>query len=103
VHIGMELEPLLDNERMELCTSSMPPQTRTSLEHEREDKCVISQVLARVLEEVQSFQGERTVGVGLEEGAPRRGTLVEHLVGNKLGVDLEEMAPPVLVSQKESN
>jgi hypothetical protein len=24
-------------------------------------------------------------------------------VGNKLGVDLEEMAPPVLVSQKESN
>lgn len=72
------------------------------LEHEREDKCVISQVLARVVEEVQSFQGERTVGVGLEEGTPRRGTLVEHLVGNKLGVDLE-MAPPVLVSQKESN
>jgi hypothetical protein len=99
----MELEPLLDHERMELRTGSRPPQTRTGLEHEREGKCVISQVLARVPEEVQSFEGERTVGVGLEEGAPRRGISVEHLMGNKLGVDLEELAPPVLVPQDESN
>ena len=52
-------------------------------------------------EEVQGLLGERAAGVGLEEGAPRRGTLAERLVGNELGVDLEELAPPVLVPEEE--
>jgi hypothetical protein len=54
-------------------------------------------------EEMKGFLGVWTMRVGLEERAPRCGTLVEHLLGNELGVDLEELLPPVLVSQDEGD
>jgi hypothetical protein len=56
-----------------------------------------------VPEEMQGFLGVWAMGVGLEDRAPRCGTLVEHLVGNELGVDLQELPPPVLVSQDEGD
>jgi len=56
-----------------------------------------------VPEKVQGLLGVRPAGVGLEEDAPRCGTLAERLVGNELGVDLEELAPPVLVPEEEGD
>lgn len=103
MHIDMELKPLPDHKPVELGAGSWPPYTCASLERECIGKCVVSQVYTGVPEEVQGLLGKRAVGVGLEEGAPRCGTLVEHLVGNELGVDLEELAPLVLVPEEEGD
>lgn len=101
MHVGLELEPLPYDKPMELHATPRPPQASAGLEGKREGVRVVGRVPPRVPEELQGILRVRAMRVGLEEGVPRRGTPVEHLVGNELGVDLQELAPPVLVLQEE--
>lgn len=103
MHVGMELKPLSDDKPVQLRASPRPRQSSAGPKGEHEGVRVVGHVPVRVPEEVQGLLGERAVGVGLEERMPRRGTPVEHLVGNELRVDLEELAPLGLVLEEEGH